>query len=106
MSLDNMKTLSEKVMWELENRPQAQDDDRYLIYVIYRDFYDVRQDTFCEVMKRDDLPSFESIRRARQKIQAECEWLRGTKYKQKIRMAEQESFIDYSRMSIVDILEA
>ena len=98
MSLEKMKTLTEKVHWILSLYPDTRDDDKLLIYKIYKEYYNIRQETFLEVIRRDDLPSFESIRRFRQKIQEECEWLRGTKRTQKRRLEAQEAYIDFSQI--------
>lgn len=105
MSLENMKTVTEKVKWTLELKPHTRDDDRLLISAIYSDFYGITCETFMDVMKRKDLPGFESIRRSRQKVQEECEWLRGKKRTQDVRLAEQETYINYSQMTMTDLLE-
>ena len=98
MSLESMKTLTEKVHWMLSLHPETRDDDNLLVARIMKDYYGIRCETFLEVMKRKDLPKFESIRRCRQKIQAEDETLRGTKETQEKRLAAQETFIDYSQI--------
>ena len=106
MSLENMKTLTEKVMWELENRPETQDCDRVLLCKLHKDFYGIRNtDTYFDVMMRRDLPNPESVRRSRQKIQEECEWLRGKKKTQDKRYEAQEVFIDFSQADLTAFLE-
>ena len=49
------------------------------------------------MLDRNDLPSFESIRRARQKLQSEWEYLRADKPVEDIRIAKQEEFLEYAR---------
>ena len=99
MSLEKMKTLTEKVHWMLTMYPDTRDDDRLLIYKIYKEYYHISHQTFLEVLRMEGLPSFESIRRCRQKIQEEDETLRGTKRTQERRIAAQETYIDYSQIT-------
>ena len=63
---------------ELTFRPKTRDDDRLLIACVYKDYFNIRNDSFEDVINRTDLPSFESIRRARQKLQQHHEELRGS----------------------------
>lgn len=66
----------------LEN-PRTRDDDMYLYSVFLAKFNLVRpEETFYEVMvsaKKRGLPSYESITRARRKVQEMEEYLRGEK---------------------------
>ena len=105
MSLEKMKTLPEKVHWILTMYPDTRDDDKLLIYIIYKEYYGIRQETFLEVIRRDDLPSFESIRRCRQKTQEQCEYLRGTKRTQEKRLNAQETYIDFAQTDLTAFLE-
>ena len=59
------------VLFELSERPETRNSDRLLVYYIYKDYYGIKDDPFYDVMMRDDLPNYESIRRCRAKIQAE-----------------------------------
>lgn len=61
--------VKEMVRFELENRPETRDSDRTLIVSIYEDYFGIKDDSFREVLMRDDLPNFESIRRNRAAIQ-------------------------------------
>ena len=92
-----LKTLESKVRWCLEHFPITRSNDRYLIGSVYCHFYDVDSyQPFREIILNDRLPSFESIRRTRQKIQATDESLRGDKTTEKIRLQAQEDYIDYA----------
>lgn len=66
----------------LEN-PRTRDDDMYLYSVFLAKFNLIRpEETFYEVMisaKSRGLPSYESITRARRKVQEMEEYLRGEK---------------------------
>ena len=68
----------------LEN-PRTRDDDMYLYSVFLAKFNLVKpEETFYEVMltaKQRGLPSYESITRARRKVQEMEEYLRGEKRK-------------------------
>lgn len=67
-----LKNIKEMVLFELENRPETRSSDRWLIFRVYADFFGItRLTSFKEVIERDDLPNFESIRRCRAKIQEE-----------------------------------
>lgn len=96
MSKD-MNNITQMVWFCLEQYPETRSSDRSLILHIYSEFYGVFNQPFFKVLDRNDLPSFESIRRARQKIQAENEDLRADKPVEDIRIAKQEEYIEYSR---------
>lgn len=98
----DLKRLSNKVAYELENYPELRDDDFKLILAIYADFYEVG--TFCSfhdiMMNHADykLPSFESIRRTRQKLQEKYPGkYAGSENMKKIRDKEFDSFYEYAR---------
>ena len=77
--------------------PETRSSDRELILHLYTDFYGVFSQPFFKVLDRTDLPSFESIRRCRQKIQAEYEHLRAVPKVEDVRMAKQEDFLAFVR---------
>ena len=96
----DMRKLENIVRHVLEESREARDDDFLLIFkvykiinesVIYKDFRQVMRD-HAEFR----LPSFESITRARRKIQKECPELRSSKRSREIRAAEQDAFYDYA----------
>ena len=92
-----LKTLEQKVRYCLTQYPATRNSDRTLIGAVYAYFYDVDLlDSFLTVIRNDKLPSFESIRRTRQKIQAEDESLRGDKQTEERRMEAQKDFIEYA----------
>jgi hypothetical protein len=61
-----LTTVRDQVAWVLENVPQARDSDKVLIYEVLSKYYNVR--TLSDTI-RPDVPSMESIRRARQRLQ-------------------------------------
>ena len=96
--MSRLGTLQAQVERILEEYPIAREDDRFLITAVYIRCYGVRPNAgFREVMKDYTLPPFESIRRARQRIQETNESLRGGKEVEKIRMELQEEYIAYAR---------
>lgn len=89
-------TVQEMVRTQLEQRPETRNDDRQLIYNLYRDNFGIVNDKWVNVIFNRDLPNFESIRRCRQKLQAEDETLRPVEEVQEIRFQEQRNFIEYA----------
>lgn len=97
---DNLTNITQMTWYCLEKYPETRSSDRSLILHIYSEFYGVFSEPFFKVMDRSDLPSFESIRRTRQKIQAEVEELRAVQEVEDIRIAKQEDYITYAREEI------
>lgn len=71
MTTERLMNIKSMVLFELSERPVTRSNDRLLIYYVYRDYYGIQNETFYDVMMREDLPNYESIRRCRAKIQAE-----------------------------------
>ena len=96
-SLGRLYRLEDMVREVLIENKRARDDDRELTLNIHTKFYKINPYAcYCDVMRNEDIPSQESIGRCRRKIQETDESLRGSRAKEKIRMAEQETFIDYA----------
>ena len=95
--MNRLKNMQDKVEFLLETYPATRDNDRLLIGAVYAHFYgvDVGCTSFKSVLLNDRLPSFESIRRVRAKVQADREDLRGTKAKEKERLEAQKDYLDY-----------
>ena len=92
-----LKTLEQKVRYCLVQFPATRNNDRTLIGAVYAYFYNVDLlDSFLTVIRDDKLPSFESIGRARRKIQEKDESLRGDKKTEERRMEAQKEFIEYA----------
>ena len=98
MAETKLKTLEAKVLHILEEHKYARDDDRELTLLVHTTYYGIDLDTpYWKVMCNDRIPLQESISRVRRKIQETREDLRGTEAKEKIRMSEQETYLDYAR---------
>ena len=93
---DMKQDLTEIVRQVLTDKPVSRDDDFKLIGYVYKAINpDVLDKPFRTVMWYHgelDLPSFETIRRTRQKLQAENPDLRGEAYVKRIN--KQKDYID------------
>lgn len=95
--MGKLDTLEEQVREVLKRDPKARDNDRVLTLDVWVNIYGVNPwSPVAEVMRNKDLPSQESLGRVRRKIQQTDESLRGTKYKEKIRMDAQVDYITYA----------
>ena len=89
--------LSEIVRSELESHPETRNSDKMLIYSVYKEHFGVTgNEKWAKVILNEDLPSFESIRRCRQKLQVKHEELRAVESIELIRLANQRDFIEYA----------
>lgn len=96
--MNKLNTLKAKVEEVLRNFPDTRSDDRKLIRVVYYKYYNVHSyDAFGHVLMNTKLPSFESIRRCRQKIQEHDESLRGTDESEQARMNKQIEYIEFAQ---------
>ena len=94
MTKEELKTIEGKVLYELENNPSTRDSDRNLVTAVYMDFYRMTEVTpFVDVMF-SRLPNYESIGRARRKIQETREDLRGSRKAETARMNSQQEYIE------------
>ena len=94
---EKLRNVTQMVWYCLDRYPDTRGDDRRLIEILYDEFYGVWDDPFYKVVNRKDLPSFETIRRARQKIQQENEDLRADKATEDLRLNVQKDYIEYAR---------
>lgn len=85
----------------LTEYPETRGDDFLLLLRVYIEYYeDVNIASFEYVMLNHNemgLPSFTSVRRARQKIQAECEELKAPKRVCKARAKKEVEYREYAR---------
>ena len=96
--MTELKTIQQKVEEILRQYPGTRNDDRELIQVYYGKYEGIDYYTpFGAVLRNKNLPSFESIRRTRQKLQSENEDLRGDKYTEQRRLDAQIDYIEYSQ---------
>lgn len=93
----SLLTLEAMIRPVLVRKPITRDSDTELALTVWNTYYGINPwSPVCEVMRNECIPSIESIGRCRRKIQEKDETLRGSRHKEKIRMAEQERFIEYA----------
>lgn len=98
--MSRVREVTPRVMDILKKYPETRSDDTKLLYRFFEDYYKLGTCPFYRVLELQrcgEVPYFESIRRARQKIQNYCEDLRAEEPVESIRIAEQEDYIVYSR---------
>lgn len=96
--MSRVREVTPKVREILEDFYETRSSDRLLIMKVYSRFYHVPHSTpFVDVILRDDLPSFESIRRARQRLQAEDVDLRACDEVDAYRRLEEEDYRAFAR---------
>ena len=93
--MDKLKKVKDMVVFELENRPETRDSDRILISKVYEDFFGIKNEPFFEVLMRDDVPNFESIRRCRAKAQALRPDLRASETVQDFRFDREQIYFGF-----------
>ena len=98
-----LKTVENMVLNVLISTPDARDDDMRLYYYVCRDCISETHGnthlSFEEVMtnyKELGCPGFESVRRTRQKIQAECPHLRSCEEVQLFRAENETAYHDFA----------
>ena len=100
-----LKTTQEIVLDVLKTQPRARNSDNYLYYCVYAflgrqkglNVEAMSMPRFFLNMSKYGLPSTETIRRARQKIQADNPELCGSSTVEGRRMMNKEVFRDYAR---------
>lgn len=94
----NILTIHQMVEKILKDYPGTREDDRELIKTLYGKYYGIDYyQPWGSVIKNKNLPSFESIRRCRQKIQEKDKSLRGSKKSEEARLDMQEEYLEYAR---------
>ena len=95
MNLINLKNI---VMACLTNKPNTRNSDRILYNEVCQELgFDTHKMTAWEMLHNPDMPSTESVRRSRQKAQAEYPELRATEQVQKRREEMQREYLDFAR---------
>lgn len=94
-----LRTIAEQVEEVLRNLPDTRSNDKLLVTQVYFEHYHVDVTRpFVQIMGRKDLPSFESIRRARQKVQADKPELRAVPYVENLRTGVlQQEYMEFAQ---------
>ena len=96
--MSKLDTLEKMVYMALKTNPRTRDDDRELVLQVYSKYYDVwLGDRFYKIMRNKKLPPFESIRRARQRVQARRPELRSSDDVDAIRKMEELEYKAYAK---------
>lgn len=93
--MEKLQKVKDMVRFELENRPETRNSDRLLIVKVYEDYFGVKNDPFVDVLMRDDLPNFESIRRNRAAIQRAESSLRASDTIADYRMDKEQIYFSF-----------
>lgn len=93
-----INTIHNKVKRILENNPETRSDDWLLILKVWEEYIstDIPVETLLKNHVQLDVPSFESIRRSRQKIQADNPHL-VNEVARTIRKKEEAEFREYAK---------
>ena len=98
--MSRLKVLKHKVYKELVENPESRGDDYILVMNIWSKVYGINaNDSVSQVMRNHavlGLPGWDSIRRCRQYIQAECPELRADEETEAKRLEEQRSYIEFA----------
>ena len=97
-----MKDILNKVRSLMVKYDKTRNSDRLLLYVFYKDYYsimankDIDRMSVKEFLLDADAPSFESIRRCRQKVQEQNENLRADSDVRDIRALKQKEICEWA----------
>lgn len=97
--MSKLSTIRAMVFEKLSTHPDTRDDDFILIMNIYNNHFDTNYLSFVDVMKNHNkygLPSFESIRRTRQFVQARYPDLRASAQVEEGRCQKQDDYIRFA----------
>ena len=94
--MSRIKDVEGRVMWLLRNFPDTRNSDKDLVLAYVDNFVCDSGEPFRRVLKHRDMPSLETIRRTRQKIQQEYPELRAADKIERERIGRQIDFIEYA----------
>ena len=95
--MDDLKKTRKLVEDILNKDPLARNSDRYLYLEVVREVKpSVLYEPFAMAFMDKDLPSTETVRRARQKIQEENEFLRADPDVEAARQLKEHQFFDFA----------
>ncbi|MBR2388177.1 MAG: hypothetical protein IKB02_05345 [Clostridia bacterium] len=106
MKWRKLKNTKDLVQTILEKDKQARNDDNYLylrvLQTVAREEYqphphEITVELFLLNMSAFQFPPFESVRRSRQKIQAECPWLASCEKVSELRAENEEVYREFAR---------
>lgn len=99
--MSTLKAIKPQIEYLLKKHPCLRDDDFLLVGMVYHTYFGIGyEDGFLDVMKHHKergLPSFETIRRTRQKVQEENTALESSKAKKKERQMAFNEFYEFAK---------
>ena len=102
--MKHIKNTSDIVKEILYQTPKTRGDDDFLYYKvcehINKECLKLPLHLFLRMRKNFQIPPFESVRRSRQKIQADCPWLRADDVVEGYRVLNEEIVKDYARRNV------
>jgi hypothetical protein len=107
--MDNLRNTSKLVKEALLRHPKARNSDNYLYYLICKaklagQGIDIDEISFSEgLLHKNDLllPAFETVRRARQKVQEKHPELAGNAEVEAMRVIKEGQFRDFARKGLL-----
>ena len=93
-----MDKLNQKVERILRTKPRTRNDDFLLINEVYKEYISTQSmsfDLLAKMYRELELPPFESITRARRKIQKDNEKLKACDVVELARLIQEEKYRDY-----------
>jgi hypothetical protein len=102
--MKELKTIKALVQNILEKSEKARNNDNYLYLMVCETIAKGRCDlskvsvvNFFLSLSDTGFPPFESVRRSRQKVQAECPWLAPSKAVEELRAENEEAYREFAR---------
>ena len=103
--MKELKTIKALVKAILEKSEKARNDDNFLYLVVIEtiareykcDLSKTSVEYFFTNLRGSAFPPFESVRRSRQKVQAECPYLAPSKRVEELRAENEEAYREFAR---------
>ena len=105
--MKKLETIKHLVQSILKKDKQARNNDNYLYLRVLQTVakeknrphpHDITAEFFFLNMSDYGFPPFESVRRTRQKVQAECPWLASCKKVEELRTEQEETYREFARV--------
>ena len=92
-----LRRIQDIVEYQLKHDEGTRNSDDYL-YIKVLEYVkpNITQRPFAEVLQSDSIPSYESVGRARRKIQAEKPWLKACEAVQRYRADNEQKYREYA----------
>lgn len=103
--MNELKTTKDLVKLILDQDERARNSDSHLYFKVINTIADKRNIDLSKIpvtqfllnMNKYPFPPFESVRRTRQKVQAECPWLAASQKVEGFRAEREQTFREFAR---------